>query len=85
VCIFEVADNKATVPECTNTHPSQDTTLVSCSSTTPKLMAQVEQKEHRPRKRDASFRKFRLNDGLVNRLVGWLVDSCKLFTVLSSV
>jgi hypothetical protein len=29
---------------------------------------------------------FRQNSaGLANRLVGWLVDSCKLFTVLSSV
>jgi tetratricopeptide (TPR) repeat protein len=54
------ADYKAAFSGYYSPQLSHDATRLSFSSTAPELMSQVEQKEHRPRKRDALLRKFRL-------------------------
>jgi tetratricopeptide (TPR) repeat protein len=60
-CGDEVADNKATVFECSNLRFSHETISPSSPSLGPKLVSQVEQKELRPRKRDAFLRKIGLH------------------------
>jgi tetratricopeptide (TPR) repeat protein len=59
-CGDEGADNKATVFECPNLRLSHETISPSCPSLGPKLVSQVEQKELRPRKRDAFLRELGL-------------------------
>ncbi|KAI4767751.1 purine and uridine phosphorylase [Aureobasidium sp. EXF-3400] len=59
-CVDEVPNDKSTVFEQSNFRFSHDATSPSSSSTGPKLISQVEQKKHRPRKRDAFFKKLHL-------------------------
>jgi len=56
----ESADYKAAFSIYSSPRLSHDATRLSFFSTAPELMSRVEQKEHRPRKRDALLRKFRL-------------------------
>jgi tetratricopeptide (TPR) repeat protein len=60
-CGDGVAVNKATVFECSNLRFLHDTTSSSSPSFRPRLVSQVEQKELRPRKRDAFLRKIGLH------------------------
>jgi tetratricopeptide (TPR) repeat protein len=59
-CAEEVADSKTTVSEYSNARHPHDATRLSLPSTTSKPMSGMEERKHRPRKRDAFFKELSL-------------------------